>query len=105
MKISRVPIMVGLAAIVAYAGLVFCQERVIAAARRHADACIQGRATLRLGEREFREHCARGIVMIEVTEANFDMVEFRVWNTEHKACLLGVLRSDGKWAATGCVAR
>jgi hypothetical protein len=88
-----------------FAGKAIHQQNVIAEARGHLDAWLEGKDGLfsmhvREQEQLFRAHCARGVTQIEVARVEWRYVEFRVWNSEKKAFLLAALKHGGRWTGT-----
>jgi len=80
------------------------QRRIIVEAQARLSSWIAGGSSLfpeqfALQEQFCRQHCARGVSKIEVAEAEWKHVQFRVWNTDQKACLVAVYKREGVWTA------
>ena len=82
------------------------QQHVISEAQGHLTAWIEKKGPLfspKDGEieRACREHCTKGVIDIEVAEAEWTHVEFLVSNSEHMTFLVVADKRDGDWVAQG----
>jgi hypothetical protein len=104
MKVARTVLVVVALLTVAIAGDSIYERRVVSQAEQRITAWMDGNYRLFMPqhaaqEKMFREHCSKGVTKIEVGEAEWRYVEFRVWNAEQKAFLVTAYRSGHDWLA------